>query len=100
MSTPLTPAHVLGLAHSTTDQSIDSTFDGAGRDSFAGISHLVADDPDALFCRYTSRCTAGRTPGDHGSAAQGANGSVFLRNKARIGHRGLQLTNPLETDFS
>jgi hypothetical protein len=45
MGTPLTPAHVLVLAHSTTDQSIDSTFDGAGRNSFVSISPLsVADD--------------------------------------------------------
>ena len=45
MGTPLTPAHMLGLAHSTTDQSIDGTFDGAGRNSFASISPLsVADD--------------------------------------------------------
>jgi len=50
MSTPLTPAHVLGLAHSTTDQSIDSTFDGADRDSFANISPLsVADDPGRII---------------------------------------------------
>jgi len=55
MSTPLTPAHVLGLTHSTTDQSIDSTFDGAGRNSFASISPLsVADDPCAFFCRVDS----------------------------------------------
>src|ERR1039458_9909151 len=44
MGTPLTPAHVLVLAHSTTDQSIDSTFDGAGRNSFVSISPLSVAD--------------------------------------------------------
>ena len=50
MGTPLTPAHVLGLAYSTTDQSIDSAFDGADGDSFASISPLsVADDPRRIL---------------------------------------------------
>jgi len=52
MSASFAPAHVLSLAHSTTDQSIDRAFDGTGRNPTASFSPLaVVDDPRFILLK-------------------------------------------------